>query len=236
MARKKIAPGMTLVERRHEPPVAEEPEADLHQPLSRTELLAKADEIAAAAKKPRGSGADDPVKDYNPFAPQKGVVRPDMPKVNRDMERVITTIFAVDFGKEHDRLIKEMRIGEKRTDRGTVSKAADDAEENARIAFDMYCAAYAEQKGWEAEVELIEAPMRSEAVAELENDKKNGLRSKQITDADVTAKMAAIHPDEFRHIARRRVEMKLLVERSERIADLWMSRCSKTRSFLDKVR
>lgn len=189
-----------------------------------------------AKAKPRGAGEDDPVNEYNPFAPPRGVVPPGMPKVSNDMERIVERIFSVDISKEYERLERELKIGEKRNDRGTVAKAADDAEDNARIAFDMYCQAYAEQKKWEAEISVVEGPMRSEANQELQREKNDGHRSKAITDGDVEAKMAALHPDEILYIAQNRVKLKLLVLRMERFADLWQSRCPKTRSFLDKVR
>lgn len=208
------------------------------------ELKRETDRTFAKAQQPReremsrvmrGAGIDDTTKN-NPFAPERGTIPKNAPKLADDFERIVERMFHIDAEKEYERLIRDLKIGERRTDRAIVTKAVDDAEDNARLAHALFCAATIEFAKWEAEVELVEAPMRSEATAELQREKSEGVRSKQITDADVRAKIAALHPDEFKYNEERRVRLRLLVDQMKRIADLWQSRCPTTRTILDKIR
>lgn len=67
--------------------------------------------------------------------------------------------------------------------------------------------------------------MRQEATRRLDEEKKNGLRSKQITDADVEAMISTLYPDEYKAQSVRRAKAHALERSAENLVDLWNSRC-----------
>jgi len=172
----------------------------------------------------------------NEFAPKRGLRPRKSPELTPDFEHIVERVYQVDALKEYNRLEAALRVGERRTDRGALNFALDEAENNARLAHALYISAVLERARWEADAEIIMAPVRSIAVAELEKDKRDKIRTKDITDADVRAKMAALHPDEFKDHKDRSAKIKGMEDQLKRIADLWQSRCSSLRTMMDKVR
>lgn len=159
------------------------------------------------------------------------------PEMRGDVERVVERIFGVkDVSALYDELEAALSIGEQRGDRGTVSRAADNAEEFARQAHRLYCVASYERTRFEIDAEVVQGAMWSAASDALEGEKARGERKKQITDADVRGKASAMYPDEWKHIQLRRAKVKLMVENCERLADLWKERCQKTAALLKAVR
>jgi hypothetical protein len=107
----------------------------------------------------------------------------------------------------------------------SITKAVDAAEDDARRAHRLYVNAKLDYERFVADALLIEGAIRTEASASLQAEKDSGQRTKQITNADVLAKSAALFPDEWRDLAEKKVRAKLAVEHLERFADLWVGRC-----------
>lgn len=124
---------------------------------------------------------------------------------------------------EYAELEQALSLGSSEFD--SIVKAVDAAEDDARRAHRLYVNAKLDYERFAADAALIEGAIRSEASAELQREKDSGVRTKQITDADVVAKCAALFPDEWRDLAEKRVRAKLSVEHLERFADLWVGRC-----------
>lgn len=158
------------------------------------------------------------------------------PKLQDDFERIIEHVFVAQPFQEYERLEKELTIGPDRSDLATLQKAMDEAEDNSRSAHRLYVTACVERDRWEIDQEAVLAGIRTQAVASLEQEKREGLRTKQITDADVTSKMAALFPDEYRHAVTRVSQVKKMVEHTEHLVKCWMSRCSSIRTLLDSRR
>lgn len=138
--------------------------------------------------------------------------------------RITERVFALpDPDTEYDALERALVLGTREYD--SITDAVDTAEDNARRAHRLFVAAKLDYERFCADAEVIDGAMRSEATAELQAEKESGARTKQITDADVKAKCAAMFPDEFRDLAEKRTAAKLAVEHLERFADLWSSRC-----------
>lgn len=158
-----------------------------------------------------------PEQKASPFA---GPMPVQAPGFGRITERVFDM---PDPDAEYAVLEKALMLGKLETD--SLASALDRAEDNARRAHRLYVAAKLDLERFTADAGLIEGAIRTEAAAELQREKDAGTRTKQITDADVTAKSAALFPDEWRDLAEKKVAAKLAVEHLERFADLWVSRC-----------
>lgn len=172
----------------------------------------------------------------NSFAPGPVTRQKERPAYHVDFERIIERIYSIDIKKEYDRLEQALVLGEKRSDRGTLAKAVDEAENNARRAHEIYLCAVRERTRWEAEAEIVMAPLRKHANEALQALKADGLHSKIITDADVRAKMASQHPEEFKWHEEHSAKIKGLEEATKKMSEVWTSRCASVRLMYDKAR
>jgi hypothetical protein len=78
--------------------------------------------------------------------------------------------------------------------------------------------------------------MREVAIVALQADKDAGKRSKQITDADVTGKAAAMFPDEWREVNERLLKGEQTVKLCEKLSELWSGRRYSLSSMVDGSR
>lgn len=159
-----------------------------------------------------------------------------VPSLSPDMEAITETVFVDDALAEYNRLTAALTVGESRTDYGTVLKALDNAEANARDAHRLFCTAKLEAKRFDLDADVVEAAMWSEATASLQAEKDAGQRNKAITDTDVRNKAQAMFPDEYRATLLKREKVKRMVDQMERLADLWFSRCRDVNTMLSTLR
>lgn len=199
----------------------------------RSELSESVKEKEISDEAPKEEPKFDPATAVNEFV---GRHKTTDVKVDPKLERISESVVNVDALGEFDRLESELKIGATRTEYAYVVKALDCAEDNARIAHKLFISAKAEFTAWSAEQEVVIAPMRTEATRELEREKREGLRSKQITDADVTAKMAALFPDEFVYQEKKRAKLKLTLDHLEKFSELFSSRCRSLQALISTMR
>lgn len=146
-------------------------------------------------------------------------------KLRPDLEKIVETVFVNDIHETWQRLRKALKIGEKRSDHGTLQLALDDAEDNAHDAHRLYLTAKIERERWERENDTIWGAMWSEATRSLQHEKDTGVRAKQLTDADIKARVATLYPEEYQEIEVRRATIKAVVDSLEDLAVEWKSRC-----------
>jgi len=159
----------------------------------------------------------------------------EVPVLSGGYQRIKETIFHLpDPESEYADLERALVLGTQQFD--SVSAALDRAEDNARRAHRLYVCARVEAERFTADADVVEGAMRAQAVAELQREKDAGLRTKQITDSDTTAKLAALFPDEWRDLQARKVESRKMLEHLERFADLWRSRCYSLSKLLESRR
>lgn len=150
---------------------------------------------------------------------------PEIPKLPVSYEAIVESIYSLDVNATYARISKAKELGDgKRTDRNSLNKALDELEDRQREAYRLYLDALYNFSKWEAEAEVITSSMRSDATRELQREKEAGIRSKQITDADVVSKMSALYPDEFASHQLRRVRYEGMLADLKREADLWSER------------
>lgn len=151
--------------------------------------------------------------------------------------KIVERIFEIDVWSTYERLEAELRIGEPgNRDRITLVNALDNAQENARQAHAIFVSAKVAVDRYEADAIVLAVSMREQASAELEAEKDRGERRKAITDADVTSKIAALFPDEWRALEEERAKARRTVANLERFADLWSKRVRTLEVLLESVR
>lgn len=155
------------------------------------------------------------------------------PEVSADFAAVQEHIFrSRDIHADYLRLERELALGAQRTDHGSLTKALDDAEANARLAHGLYSLACVERKRWELDAVVVEGGMRTSAVEALQEEKKQGERSKAITEADVELKCASMFPDEWRDVQMKREKAKRMVDSLEHLAATWKDRAKDLNTLL----
>jgi hypothetical protein len=151
--------------------------------------------------------------------------------------KILEHVFRVDPWKEYTELESSLKIGGRGyTDHDTLMKALDGAEDNARKAHQLYCAARAEQERYEMDAQVIEGVARRTVMRDLEAEKEAGQRKKMITEADVASYIQLLYPDEYDQLRLTRLKLRKLVENMERLADLHVSRCRTLQVMLGKQR
>lgn len=187
-------------------------------------------------------GGDAGAKEPDGEAPRTGY---DFPNANKgkakneirpDLERITEEVFIRDLYAEWKKLEAALEVGEKRSEHGHAMRELDRAATNAYQAHRLYLTARAAREEWEAENETIFGAMVSQATHELEVEKEAGTRKKQITDADVRAKVATLFPDEWKAQERKRRKVELTVKSLERLAELWMGKCRDLQALVGKLR
>jgi hypothetical protein len=151
--------------------------------------------------------------------------------------KILEHVFKVDPWKDYERLEKGLKIGGRGyTDRETLMEARNEAEDNARKAHQLYCAARAEQERYELDALVIEGAARRKVLRDMHAEKESGQRSKMITEADIASYIQLQFPDEYDSLRLSRLKLRKLVEHMERLADLWMRRCGGIDTMLGKHR
>jgi hypothetical protein len=93
-----------------------------------------------------------------------------------------------------------------------------------------------ERSNWERDAEVTSAAMRRKAAEELEDEKADGTRKKMITDADVTARVAEIFPDEWRAQEQMRHKIKGTESTIEHLVGQWNSKPFSIKTLLETLR
>jgi hypothetical protein len=182
----------------------------------------------------------------NPLEPQAPRRRPepgvqrgasDVSALREDLGRVVETVWVDDIHDEWHKLEAELRLGDKRTEHAYAQRALERCAHNAYRAHRLYITAKRARDAWEAENEPVFAAMWTAATHALQAEKDQGVRSKQITDADVRARCATLFPDQWLAQEDRRRAIELTVKSLERLADIWQqNRSSDLKTYVAKMR
>lgn len=157
-----------------------------------------------------------------------------LPEMQHGFQTIVDDLFAggYDAQAEYEAVRQRLTITDALTPQ-RLQQAANEQEDLADRAFRLYVVAKVEVKQYERELEPAAAAFRAKAHDALEDQKANKLRTKQITDADVVAKIAQDYPDEWTDIQVRRERAKALVEQLQNLAMLAGNRCNTLRAMLN---
>jgi hypothetical protein len=155
---------------------------------------------------------------------QQGMPAP--PDLKRGFQEIAGKVFDTDLDliKEFDIIEGSLSITGKLTP-GVISRAANQSEDMARRAYLLYIVGKVEYESYMRRTEGLVAVLRDGATVELEKEKASGVRTKQITDADVISKIAAKYGDEWEDIQLRRARAKGMLGYLEILSDLSKKRC-----------
>lgn len=158
------------------------------------------------------------------------------PGIPKGIRGIVESVFEIDFQKEWKRLHKDLTLGEERTDYGHVVTALDRAEDNARVAHQLYICIRVEYDRYKIDSEVVESGMRSEANARLQSEKESKARAKTITEADIRGEMARCFPDEFRTVEIERSRFRGTVDQAEQLFKRWANRSFALQAILTTMR
>jgi hypothetical protein len=165
--------------------------------------------------------------------PAQGLEPPEIPAPVRS---IIESVFRVNYEEDWKHLHAQLTIGIDRTNHAVVAAHVDHVQDRANSALKLYLNLKLEYEHYKLNREIVWAAIRDEANAELQREKDAGLRNKSITDADVTAKMAELHPDEYRRVEMEKKKFELAVEQAKGFADRWADRPRDVNSLLNKMK
>lgn len=153
---------------------------------------------------------------YNPNAAVEKELDP-------GFQRVVERVLIHDgIDEVYARLEKALRVVERLESAGNYVRALEEAAPNAWLSKRLHVTAKVERQRWEFDNEVLFGAMRAEATRELQREKDEGKRSKQITDADVAMKCAALYQDEYRAQEMRRARAKAMEEALAHMVEVWM--------------
>lgn len=157
----------------------------------------------------------------------------ELPAPGQGFDRIVETVFDLpDPMAEYEALEAALRTAPG----AFVNEALSAAEDHARRAHRLYVCARVDAERFNRDAATIEGAMRVQAVAELTSEKDAGTMKKQITEADIAARVATLYPDEVADLSDRRIRVRKMVEHMENFAALWKSRCVSLRSLLESRR
>ena len=151
---------------------------------------------------------------------------PAPPDLKRGFAEIARKVFDTDFDmlKEFDTIEGSLSITSALTPQ-VISRAANQSEDMARRAYRLYIVGKVEYESYMRTTEALVAVIRDAATKKLELEKATGVRTKQITDADVLAYCASIYGDEWEDIQKRRNRAKGMLGYLEQLSDLSKKRC-----------
>jgi hypothetical protein len=156
-----------------------------------------------------------------------------MPNVSESFSRIVERVFDIgDPDALFTTLMERMSLRDALTP-GALQASLNIAEDNARLAHQLYVNAKVESERFEIDSDIVLGAMRAGATAELQREKDAGQRSKAITDADVREKAATLYPDQWRETNERRAKTSGMLEHLKRLADLWQTRCYSLSTMLN---
>lgn len=175
----------------------------------------KVDELKEAAE-----GFAEAAKPQLPFSqPMESLV------MGRGFDAVINTVIdeRIDVKAEYEALEEALEIKDALTPEA-VRRSLERVEGFALRASKLLTIAKVVRERYKIDMHVAMGSMRDQALAALEAEKKSGGRTKQITIDDVAAKVASIHPDEWRELSERLARAEYFVKHLERLAELWQRR------------
>lgn len=157
--------------------------------------------------------------------------------IDKRMDGLVTRTFApLDWEKILDRFDVWMALGDKRTDEQFIRKAHEEGPEILGSVQDLYVQVKFVREAWELDNHTMLGTMREAASEVLEAEKMKKIRTKTITIDDVTAKVAAMFPDEYAAQEKRRRQYALVEERAKHCVERGTIRCRHLDTMMTRLR
>lgn len=151
---------------------------------------------------------------------------PKAPDMQRGFQTIVTDLFesGYDITEEWQEIREGLVIKDALTP-ARLKTAANVQEDIADRAHQLYIVGKVEVSAYMRETEATYGAIRDSAIQELEKQKANKTRTKQITDADARSEAARLYPDEWSDICTRRERAEAMLLQLQNLAALAKSRC-----------
>lgn len=133
------------------------------------------------------------------------------------------------YQRLEDELNSSMKLGHQ-------ADALERAETNARAAFRLFLNADSNLSMWKLGHERTMSAFREVAGEKLQQEKDLKLRSKAITEADITAKMTDMFPDEVVRAEQRRLQFESVKKDLEHLVKMWSDKIRSLQVLVGKGR
>lgn len=171
-----------------------------------------------------------------PNIPDLTVSVPEITNLGRNFHDVVETTFELDDAIGEYEAIREWLSIKNTLTPEAITESANHAEDMALRAQNLAVVAKLEVESYKAEIAVAIGSMKTGAIAELQEEKKNGERTKQITEGDVVDYAATLYPDEWRAAHANLAKAKGTLNSIERLADLASKRCYTLAAMLQPKR
>lgn len=152
-----------------------------------------------------------------------------------EMGRIVERVFKFDFDRSYSEVMAFLQPGDdRRLDLGFLQRELNRSAEMATLAHRLFTNAREACEIFEIDKGMIVASMREDARHKLDEDKRNGVRLKPVTDADVASMMQMQDPAKWRHLRIQTVRMEATRDHLERIADLARKRIDILKTLVEK--
>lgn len=197
----------------------------------------------AATEIDRGESLDEALSKHPDRQPKPHKRQPkgkadDDPRIELslgEMTRIVERVFKFDFDEAYDDVRKFLAPGDdRRLDLGFLQKELDRSAEMATLAHRLFTNAREACEIFEIDRDLIVSSMREEARNKLDEDKRQRIRLKSVTDADVLGMMKMQDPAKWRDLRVKTVRMEATKDHLERIADLARKRMDSLKTLVEK--
>lgn len=148
---------------------------------------------------------------------------------------VVEDLNKIDVEATYRRLVDSLALGVNHTDRGIVLNALNNAEKNAFNAGQLARLAKLEQELVEQKCDRELEVLRTDARKELDQEKKDGTRTKAPTIQDVDDRIMAKWPDRVSSLRTRKEEAHGVRGTMDNLLESWRSRCFSLRTLADKL-
>jgi hypothetical protein len=191
----------------------------------RSESKSKKEQVEST-KQPKSTQLFDSANKDRPIPP--------LPNLKKGFHEVVTDIFdtGYDVLKEYKAIEDSLSIKNALTP-GNLQDDANKKESIARRASQLYVIGKVEYEAYVRETDSIVGAMRDGATNELEKEKAQKIRTKQITEADVKEYAAKMYPDEWEDVNNRRDRAKYMLSHLENLMALTKSRCYTVSNMLN---
>lgn len=212
---------------RHLRPIEEKPKREEPIPDTETEQGESLDEALASESTERPSSRKGKAK--RSFLSSPGTLE------LGEMGRIVERVFHFDFDRTYTNVIEFLKPrDDRKLDLGMLERELDEATDKAREAHRLYTNAREALAIFEIDKDLIVSSMRDNARHKLEEDKRNRIRIKPITDADVLGMMKMQDPARWRDLRIKTVRMEATVDHLKYITDLARDRISALKTLVGK--
>lgn len=144
---------------------------------------------------------------------------------------VVKSVFSLEVEATYRMLEAELSLGDGATEYGTVLAAVDRSSRNLFLSVRLARTAQIVDEQYSMELDKRLEALRTAAAGFLEEDKKNGLRSKAPTLEDIRLRMLADWPDEVTALTKRKSEMHGMLRVIEALEPAWRERCESLRTM-----